>query len=223
MQTDLEGKKVRTQSDKRKHAIYTDQHGRRWSCAVHVDTDEPVETPLLYKHPHNPPWLPAPKYLRFNSAERRMYIDYPAIFADCVLAVAPWNDRLRDIALQRYGEKAHEAVASPPPEVLAILGSKPRDLEFAQAAAAGDKWVLGWTDVVPPKAQALLDARPKERHIPLEPEDEGTDTWGAEELDVVNPFAMDGADPAVDAAVDMDETYDPDARGGKRVRVGKRG
>lgn len=118
-----------------------------------------------------------------------------------------------------------------PPALLKYVGAEPMPpREIILAMAAGNKWALGQSKDIPEKAVAVLNRiRPQLALRLSRATDSGSgdpfaadgvlvedeDDEGAQPV-VIDPFGPGGAAP-LDAYGDIEEQYDPQATGGKRV------
>lgn len=150
------------QRAKRAYATYTDQHSRVWGATIENKTGDPCG-PL--EPQFQAPLMPNDKYIRINSRQRRVFIDYEAILKDIEDADNDWDGQLRDWARKTYGTEAPKAIQNPPPELLDIVGPKPRERkEPWEAAMQGNKWMLGESPKKPEWAKEFFpDNAPKIR------------------------------------------------------------
>lgn len=222
------------QAEKRTVATIRDQHDRPWDATL--DTEPKARlgfcTPPIPKF--SAPILPPQEYLRPVLGEfGSLRIDYDAWIAELQMASDGYTRQLRSYALQHYkGQMVGEVLRNPPPDLIAMVGEAPPPLDFARAARAGNKWVLGLR-----KSDGSLYPMPTWAkpiaHV-LEPKRAGSlldDVlrYADDEDDDVNPFALDdeSAEILADRAKyqDDEETADPDALGGHTVsprRAGRR-
>lgn len=145
------------QPDKRRHMRFTDQHGRKWGGIIEIKTGQPAGPiqPLDF----NPPLDVPQHFLRFDPLEPNIIeIDYAAWIRSLEDAKHKWNQRLIDRAQRLYGDQAGKYVKKPSQELLEITGPEPHPVEPVQAAAAGNRWVLGLTPIRPKWADAFFPA-----------------------------------------------------------------
>lgn len=145
------------QRAKRAYALYTDQHGRPWGAVIENKTGDPCG-PL--EPQFQAPMMPNDKYITINSRQRKVFIRYEEILKDIEDADNDWDTQLRDWARKTYGTAAPAAIKNPPPELLDIVGPKPRERkEPWEAAMQGNKWMLGLS---PNKPEWALEFFPNE-------------------------------------------------------------
>lgn len=155
---------------------------------------------------------------------------------------AAWRERIITVAKDGFkGTDLAQIINDPskaPVAVLQYVGPPPfPPREIIMAMAAGNEWALGLSDKIPEKALAILEnirpmveaARSYSRHTGAIVDPFAVDGVFVEEDDddepqpfVDDPFAPGGADAKYE---DLEEQFDPDATGGKRVpakRGGKR-
>ena len=146
------------QSRKRSYAIYTDQHDRAWGAIIENRTGDPCG-PLE-------PQFAAPvqamdKFITINSRQRKLTIRYADIIMDIQQANTEWDASLREYARKMYGMDAAKMIASPSPELLDMVGPKPRgNREIWEAAMQGNKWILGFSSAKPAWAEEFFPDKP---------------------------------------------------------------
>lgn len=148
--------KIRTQADRRKHAVFTDQFGRKWETQIEKDTMHPCtavtpkgwrETPgcvvpdvyKTYPKPDDPfamvillnDWIQALE--EANSA-------YESSAANTAMYMSPDDNGAR---LFRQAEDGSVYIAR---ALLNIVGPRPASPELVKAMRAGNKWALGLTN-----------------------------------------------------------------------------
>ncbi len=143
----------RNQAEERRYSHFADQHGRQWGAVVDKQAGQPLG---VIEPKFTAPFMPHQSHFRFDENEPRFVIDYPAIIAERKARLKEWEDAGYTFCLAEYGDKAIEAMAHPTPALLRYLGPKPDPFEIAEAAEAGNKWVLGLSDVVPAWAQRFI-------------------------------------------------------------------
>ncbi len=174
---------VNSQASRRWVETVYDQHksarfpkGRPFWGYVEIPSD-PMQAPSfvteLVPGDHNDPmnsswsapWVPeqrtttqgggARSYYRLDMRKLTLTWLYPAIIADDSQALEAYYD---DAAQKAY-EKGWPAPAYGDPigpQLRAVCGPPPRSPKIAEAALAGDPWILGHTDQVNPELQELL-------------------------------------------------------------------
>lgn len=146
------------QSRKRSYAIYTDQHGRNWGAIIENRTGDPCG-PLE-------PQFAAPvqamdRFITINSRQRKLTIRYADIILDIQQANRDWEESLREYARKMYGMDAAKQIASPSPELLDMVGPRPRgQREIWEAAMQGNKWILGFSSAKPAWAEEFFPDKP---------------------------------------------------------------
>lgn len=174
------------QAGKRRTVLFSDQHGRQWAGTkdIHTDTTigEPMPsgwTPVKFRGRALVP--PAGCLLFDDSKPGQFTIDYDRWRGELLIAHQRWTQMASQYAASMYGEKQHDALKNPPPELLNILGPKPMPLEVLDAMLEGNRWVLGLSDKRPSWATAIFgepEPETKERRfldVEEEEENEGSD------------------------------------------------
>ena len=190
-----------SQPERRRYRTFTDQHGRLWGTAIEVSSGHSCGP---WEAKFEAPWLPDAKYLRHHSTDDRLVlIDYDRNVRDAKEAMDAYDDLRLKVAMDQYGSaftsklgKTHD---EDPPELKQLVGAPPFPVAWSEAAQEGNKWVLGFSNIIPKWAYPLL----KQEDAPAR-----------KYLD---------ADEEVEKAVDLDEAFDPEAKGGKREPVASRG
>jgi hypothetical protein len=145
--------KKRNQAEERRYSHFTDQHGRSWGAVV----DKAAGQPLGVIEPKfEAPYLPHQSFFTFDPNEPRFVIEYDAIIEQRKTRLKEWEDAGYTFALAEYGDKAVEVMQNPTPAFLRYVGPKPDPVEIPEAAKAGNKWVLGFSDAVPEWAKRFL-------------------------------------------------------------------
>lgn len=180
------GNKMLDQSATRRSGRYEDQHGRWWVAPTENKTGDPCGP--FGGIGWTAPLSPDDKYIVLNEDRRGVTIDYPRWINDLKQANAKYQKLLRDTAHALYGEKALEAIASPPHSLIDKIGYPPKQrIEPIEAAMSGNKWILGFTKVKPSWAKEFYPdediryAVTMEDHVVTNqyPDDEGGEvTWG---------------------------------------------
>jgi hypothetical protein len=152
------------QAEKRRQMIFLDQHGRKWTAAIELRTGFPVGSvnPIGFETR----FPIEQKYMRFfRNRPGYMEIDYDAMLRDRDASEGIYKQRIQAAARKLYGDKAGEALKKPTTELLEAAGTKPAPRERILAAKAGNKWVLGLTDLKPDWADKFF---PEEQHRDIE-------------------------------------------------------
>ena len=203
--------KVLGQAERRADLKVPDQHGR----LVHIVWDTLgrccVGKYLLFRAP----WVPDISYAKVVAQQgfpTGVEWQYAELLSDTRNAWERWFQDCRRFAGRMNGVSATEAYAAAragrwsevPKALLEECGITPESEDLIKAAMAGNKWVLGFSTVVPEWAQPLLalwEAQKARASIPV------TDA----ELEKFRDEIEDSAD--------LDDAFDADALGGKRVPV----
>jgi hypothetical protein len=196
------------QAQRRIDLILLDQHGREW----HAIFDTAARWVVTMMPRFAAPWLPDPKYIAaittrggVGSMPDAIAIDYRAWLEDNHRAWDKYFDNLLKIggkmpgvdAMTAYTHAKDGAWEKIPSGLLAELGQTPEPDDYAKAAMADNKWVLGLTAAIPAWAAplvALKEAQQREA------------SRGVKDGDL-------------DKYRDEEEDFDPDAVGGKVVKV----
>lgn len=140
------------QPDKRRPQRFTDQHGRKWSGIIEVASGLP--TGPIAPDDFSPPLEVPQEFIRYDKLEpNSVRIDYAAWIASLEDAKRRWERKLVDRAQTLYGEQAGKYIKAPSPELLNAVGAEPQPVEPVQAAASGNRWVLGLTPIKPKWAE----------------------------------------------------------------------
>lgn len=169
----------------RKVKIFFDQHrnaaqgfpeGRPWwgYCERQVDGSDakpvaelvPVSADIQLPDGTNlvgwdAPWTPEPKYINMAVSYmvgNRFQIDYVRMQRDYENASRTYYDLVNN-EMHAKGWDPVPLYASVPYVVRALkhIGAPPKSPKLPQAALAGDRWLLGWTDIVNEQLKATLD------------------------------------------------------------------
>jgi hypothetical protein len=185
--------KAPSQPDYRRSVTFHDQHGRAYHGVLEIKPKGGLTGPVKpkgWKPPH-PSLMPQPQYLRWDSpGQVDCRIDYDAWITDLRNLHSEYQQQIWDIARHRYGEKAGDAVQSPPPELLYEAGPGPMKIELVMAMKQGNRWALGFS---------AEDTRKVAQFLPPEPI-------------VLEPDFRDDF-------LDLEEEVDPDALGGKKQKI----
>ncbi len=91
------------------------------------------------------PWVPEARYFRFDHNRKRISFAYEVMERDEQVAI----DRYYEAAAMLSAERGWDEIEPGKPmsfQVRTIIGRAPRMLKIAQAARAGDPWLLGHID-----------------------------------------------------------------------------
>ena len=141
--------KGKSQASKRRYQLYKDQHGRMWGASVEKSTGDPCSLPE--RQGWTAPLNVEPKYMKMDSANNSLVIDYERWIRDTDEAHARWHQVLREAATVLYGQGGvSAAIENPQPELLDRIGPQPgQRKEPLEAAMLGNRWILGFTDAKP--------------------------------------------------------------------------
>lgn len=189
-----------SQPERRAYNVFVDQHGREWGTAIDTKTQHSCGP---WEPQFTAPWYPEHKYIRHvPKSYRNILIDYDKNIADLKDAHDAYDDLRLKTAMNQYGNAFTDRLGAShyedPPELQKLTGKPPFPIAYPEAAKEGNKWVLGQSNVIPRWAYALLAVTQEQTRKYLDAEDE-----------------------AVEKAVDLDEQFDPEAKGGKREPVVK--
>jgi hypothetical protein len=150
--------RANSQEDSRISTYLTDIHGRRWFATMEKETMAPTG---VIQPCFEAPLIPAPKYLKPGGIKNPTHlgIDYDTAIADLEEKHKEWNRRLRLAAQKMYGEKAGESIENPPPELMHVVGEPPEPTEPLEAAREGNRWVLGFSDIMPAWAKPFFERK----------------------------------------------------------------
>jgi hypothetical protein len=228
------------QETKRRYEEFRDQHGRIWRANIEIKTGDPCENlqPSGWTAPIGPDWfvgkmIPPEDVVKMVPARMRarrgyqVQIDYDLWMQKVEERRVDYQTKIAQIAegMTKGSGRTLELIENPSKELLKFVGPAPfPPLLFIQAAAAGNAWMLGDADLVPAKAQALLDELKPMITGQRKALDLNIDPF-ADELEEEEEEAYAGAAAAIDPFGDLEEQFDPEATGGKRVppRKSKKG
>lgn len=213
-------KRIPDQAERRVDLKIPDQHGRM----VHVIFDRMPGAGTIQRIPlFTAPWIPDLKYLEDDPDEqspvpRRLRWNYAQCLADLQTG---WNNffgEFRTIAgrmpgvdaMAAYEAAIHGRWHEVPPSLIHEVGATPEPEDFVKAAMANNKWILGFSDVVPKWAEPLVKLKEARRRAELK-------GVSADELERYR----DDVDADKDAALD-DEYAARGLTGGKVPVKGKR-
>ena len=151
----------RSQPTKRRYQLYKDQHGRRWGAPVEKSTGEPCG--FLETQGWAAPLFAPSRFMKVDPIENTLDIDYEGWVRSVDEAHAEWEKLLREYAIQLYGQGGvTAAIAHPQPELLDRVGPKPKQLrEPIEALMAGNKWMLGLSEIKPAWALEFFPDEPE--------------------------------------------------------------
>lgn len=101
------------------------------------------------------PWWPEPRYFEFNYARRKIQIRYDKMMADDQRGMREYYQAASRIASQN-GWTEVEYGAPVRGSIVMIIGDAPRSPKIAQAAMAGDPWLLGFDEEPNPDLAKIL-------------------------------------------------------------------
>lgn len=203
------------QAERRKNVLVNDQHGRR----IHLVWDVACRGVVGFYPQFSAPWMPEIKYHTVhaeNGFPESVEWEYRRMLEDNQTEWANWYDDLRRYGARMPGVdamKAYDAALKGeweqvPKALLIECGSTPQHADLIKGAMAGNKWVLGFSTVVPDWAKPIvnlwdLEAQKRSSAVSEAELDRFRDADGPDEID---PLALE-------------EEVDPAAVGGKRVPV----
>lgn len=222
--------KVRAQEN-RFTDIWVDQYGREYLVNCERSTGDPVDMSVhLWKAPLSPAWAIGlftpptddhdivrlvPRIERSRKGYQ-VFVDHEAWIRKNATLQLSYDERVASLAKESGGKVSQELlryVGAPP--------FPPRD--FLQAMLAGNEWALGLSDKVPDKALAMLEQiKPAVLALHSNRITERDDPF-ADESDDEAAFEMGARGPREIDPLAVEEAFDPDATGGQRVAVGRRG
>lgn len=187
------------QSSTRRPGTVTDQHGRKWSASIDNKSGYPVG--VIRPKDWKAPWVPSQTYFKFTDRENpsQFKIDYDAILAERLEAHETWAAQYRKAALARGWNPEDTDKQN---SVTELVGTKPLPIEPVVACVQGNKWMLGLSDKVDPRLVEFVRVRT----------DKVSRVVGS--LDFSDPD-----DDFEDALDELEEIHDPEAVGGKKVKV----
>lgn len=132
---------------------FKDQHGRLWFAMLDTTCNDTIG----HLQPQfTAPWLPDTKseYVRVvhdpDTGVSTVKINYAQIKGDLRYAWQEWIKH-RDLIGREVQKDAYNP-EKPTPYILQMAGPSPKPIEPVIAAEAGDPWVLGFSDEMPPWA-----------------------------------------------------------------------
>ena len=160
------GRKRSLQAEKRRAALWTDQHGRAWAAEMDVKVMRPC-TPLR-PFGWKAPILPPPAFIQFvdTLGQPQITIDYAAWRQHQGALASEWNADLLDIAQRMFPNSWAREVQDQNPLLLAKMGPMPYSVEFVRAAEQENRWVLGLSTKRPAwVTDALLATIPTPKRV----------------------------------------------------------
>lgn len=181
----------RSQADDRRGQTMWDQHGRKMHASIEKKSGYPSGPITLIG---SAPLEPDQKYLILNPDNvTEVTIDYPSWIRDRQIANAEYHARAIDV--NTANNWAPLVPGAPyPKHLVKEIGKPPLAVEPIVAAAQGNKWVLGLTDVVDQRLAHFFEA----------PLDEAFD------LSAFPDYSQDEQ---------AEEDFDAEALGGKSIPV----
>lgn len=145
--------KVRTQADRRKHAAFTDQHGRKWFAVIEKDTMHPAGaiTPKGWLEPEGcivpdcyktfpdlqDPFMIVIAYDEWITALEVAEEDYHSRAATSAAFMHPDDS---GASLFRMSDNGDVYIA---PALKRMVGKPPAPVDLVRAMRSGNKWALG--------------------------------------------------------------------------------
>lgn len=175
------------QNKQRGLGLFFDQHrdtpgwpdGRPWWCYTERPADgaaTPMPVGDLIPHGWNAPWTPESKYMQLSLgtlSSNRFRINYERMIADYRQAMDEYYQRAAqeaaafNLPIPDHGEAVTWKLRS-------IVGNPPKSAKIPEAALAGDRWLLGFSDEPNEQLQTLLYSdgrtlRPTEAPVVVNP------------------------------------------------------
>lgn len=231
--------KIRTQADRRKHAVFTDQHGRKWFAVIEKDTMHPCSAITPHGGWHEAEGCTVPDVYKTFPDEQdpfRMVIDYATWIADWAEARKDYDGRAATTAAFMSPDDGgtrlitfndDEEVVAMAPALRKYVGETPKPVELVRAMRAGNKWALGllnpatgkpyprpaWAEKFAPKKERTL-ANEREQFPDVEDEaidDDFEDAASDEELEQIARDKVEFPDEPEDRLEDGGDLDDDDA------------
>lgn len=156
-----------SQADMRRPALMHDQHGRQWSCSI--ENRSGMSTGLI-TNDFSAPWLPDQPYLVQNPENpSELWIDYRRMYLDRKHALASYHAIATQLAADKGWPIPSKGTYAQ--EIRRVLGNPPLPLQPVKAAAQGNPWVLGFTDVPDPRLVEFIQP-PETLDLDLEDEED---------------------------------------------------
>lgn len=148
------------QPDKRRPQRFTDQHGRKWSGTIEIKSG--VATGPISPLDFTPPLDVPQQFIQYDKMEpNAIKVNYAMWITALEQAKRDWQARLVSRAREIYGDQAGKFIKNPSAELLQAVGPEPLPVEPVQAAAAGNRWVLGLTPIKPKWAETFFPTEVK--------------------------------------------------------------
>lgn len=218
----------RNQREECRYTVYSDQHGRKWGTTYNKQGDGTVGT----AQPHGgwtAPIYPPQICLREDPDKpREFFVDYPRWRAIIREGNETW-ERSRQAWCERLNAAPDDH------RVLLYTGQKPMPEDFVDAAEAENKWVLGLIPIkkIPEWAKPHRWFFEKAAGMPKKSfedakdfrdvDDEAprfskalTQSFDQQRMDAEAAIERSMARAAAQDVDDLDDTYDPQALGGKK-------
>lgn len=156
-------KSINDQASHRYPDTFTDQHksrrfpeGRPWWgwrewAAMKGELDGFVGSDLMRGSHEDPsqswtaPWIPERQFFDFNYRKSAIVINYRRMLTHDAHYWNAYYDAANKIAYEKSWDEVTEG-SLPRPGIRAVIGEPPRSPRVAQAALAGDRWLLGDED-----------------------------------------------------------------------------
>jgi len=227
--------KVRTQPDRRQHAVVTDQHRRKFWTVIEKDTMRSCSalipkgwTPPLLNG--KTPFVPPECYITYAPDDPfEMTINYDVWIADVEREHEAYAQRMSAAAIMQFGSGASDAIKRQSPELMHYVGKPPIAVEPIKAARKGNLFALGLSSNMPAWAVPFFTAPVKAEEEFPDAEDDYPDEealTAALAIDEASEFP-DVEEPAdrfnmildseLESAIDIEEQHDPQATGGTSV------
>lgn len=198
------------QAKARKYAFFRDQHGRRYGAPIEISTGDPCG-PL--EPQFVAPLVPSPDFMRLVANEdgrSSIFIDYDGWIGEVRNRVGSWQREVRKAMIARHRENYHPDMkidadvydlptTGPEPSISAKWNGG--TVQPLVAAKAGNKWVLGLTEVDDPRVSKYLAPE-----IKLEEDD----------------YASDYDPTTFEKTLDIEEQADAEGLGGKTQKTRKK-
>lgn len=183
-----------SQAMQRTTRVYTDQHGRKYEAVVEIKTNMPLQVRPLFVAPLYPP----DKFLKVVDAVQGVVeVDYTSWIAERRAAHDRFERRRHEVAIDKFGGQAQNAIKQGDPSLRQIMGSGPDPVGQIEAARDGDPWVLGLSDERPKWADGIDKAT-------------GKQYFPREQTEYVRPWLRNGNGGQEPAAPSAQTTGQPD-------------
>jgi hypothetical protein len=135
------------QETNRTTRTFRDQHGRPWGGIIEQKTGHWVQ-PLAPKF-DAPYTVPSKYVLPAPGDGSEVILDYPQLLRDLQVAWQKFEERQLAIAQSEYRDDPIKALKNPTKWLLDAIGMSPTQVNVVRACAAGNKWILGFTEKKP--------------------------------------------------------------------------